>query len=84
MSRASWLAVLGGSAFIGIMYGLQNKAVVCCLKKYRKRFAFLSVVAFVLFAVAMTGLFLLKKDSASGRAFTWKIALLTIKENPIF
>jgi tetratricopeptide (TPR) repeat protein len=31
----------------------------------------------------MTGLFLLKKDSASGRAFTWKIALQTIKENPL-
>jgi tetratricopeptide (TPR) repeat protein len=30
----------------------------------------------------MAGLFLLKKDSASGRAFTWKIALLTIKDNP--
>jgi tetratricopeptide (TPR) repeat protein len=30
----------------------------------------------------MTGLFLLKKDSASGRAFTWKIAAQTIMEHP--
>jgi hypothetical protein len=65
------------------MYGLQNKTVIGRLKKYRKRLAVLSVVALVLFAVAMAGLFLLKKDSASGRAFTWKIALQTIKENPL-
>jgi tetratricopeptide (TPR) repeat protein len=30
----------------------------------------------------MTGLFFLKKDSASGRVFTWKIALQTIVEHP--
>ncbi|MDR2383659.1 MAG: O-antigen ligase family protein [Prevotellaceae bacterium] len=83
MSRASWLAALGGSVFIVVMYGLQNKKVVDCLKKYRKRLVILSIAAIVLFAVAMTGLFLLKKDSASGRAFTWKISLQTIKENPL-
>jgi O-antigen ligase len=83
MSRASWLAALGGSVFIVVMYGLQNKKVVDWLKKYRKRFVVLSIAAIVLFAVAMTGLFLLKKDSASGRVFIWKIALQTIKENPL-
>jgi tetratricopeptide (TPR) repeat protein len=31
----------------------------------------------------MIGLFLLKKDSASGRAFTWKIALQTIQKHPM-
>ncbi|MDR0420843.1 MAG: O-antigen ligase family protein, partial [Prevotellaceae bacterium] len=82
MSRASWLAALGGSIFIAVMYGLQNKAVIDRLKKYRKRLVLLSIAVSVLFAVAMTGLFLLKKDSASGRAFTWKIALQTVKEHP--
>jgi O-antigen ligase len=83
MSRASWLAALGGSGFIVVMYGLQNKKIVDQLKKYRKRLVILLIAAFVLFIVAMTGLFLLKKDSASGRVFTWKIALQTIKENPL-
>jgi hypothetical protein len=82
LSRASWLAALGGSAFIVIMYGLQNKTVSDYLKKYGKRLVILSVAAIILFALAMTGLFLLKKDSASGRAFTWKIAMQTVKENP--
>jgi tetratricopeptide (TPR) repeat protein len=83
MSRSSWLAALGGSVFIVVMYGLQSKTIVVYLKKYRKKVIILSVAAIVLFAVAMTGLFLLKKDSASGRAFTWKIALQTIKENTL-
>jgi O-antigen ligase len=56
------------------MYVLQNRMVVGYLKKYRRRL--------VLLSVALTGLFLLKKDSVSGRAFTWKIALQTVKENP--
>jgi hypothetical protein len=83
MSRASWLAALGGCAFIGIMYGLQTGKIVGYLNKYRKKVVIFSVAAFILFSVALLGLFLLKKDSASGRMFTWKIALLTIKENPM-
>jgi tetratricopeptide (TPR) repeat protein len=86
MSRASWLATLGGNAFIGIMYflSLQRKKVVMFrnyLKKYRKKVIFLSIVAVMLLASSMTGLFLLKKDSAYGRAFIWKISLQTIKEH---
>jgi tetratricopeptide (TPR) repeat protein len=83
MSRASWLAALGGCAFIGMIYGMQNERVVDYIKRYWKRVILFSVAAVILFAVAMTGLFLLKKDSASGRAFTWKIALQTVKENPL-
>jgi tetratricopeptide (TPR) repeat protein len=82
MSRASWLAALGGCAFTGILYGLQNRKITDRYKKYRKRIIRFSFVALILFAIAMTGLFLLKKDSASGRAFTWKIAAQTIMEHP--
>jgi hypothetical protein len=82
MSRASWLAALGGSAFIGIIYVVQNKKVTGYLKKYGKRVFVLSLVAVILSAVAFTGLFFLKKDSASGRALTWKIALQTVGEHP--
>ncbi|MDR0605918.1 MAG: O-antigen ligase family protein, partial [Bacteroidales bacterium] len=83
MSRASWLAALGGCVFIVVMYGLQNSTVVGYLTKYRRRLVLLSVAAIVLFAVALAGLFLLKKDSASGRLFTWKIALQTITKHPL-
>jgi hypothetical protein len=88
MSRASWLALLGGSAFIGLMYLIfaQEKSIStfrCYFEKHRKKIVILSMAAVVLLAVSMTGLFLLKKDSASGRLFTWKIALQTIKANPL-
>jgi hypothetical protein len=83
MSRAAWLAVLGGCAFTGILYGLQNRKITDCCKKYRKHMIGFSFVALILFAIAMTGLFLLKKDSASGRAFTWKISVQTVIEHPM-
>jgi hypothetical protein len=87
MSRASWLAALGGSVFVGIMYFVSvsgKKAFMfhSYFQKYRRKIIALSVVVVILLAISMTGLFLLKKDSASGRAFTWKIALQTIAKHP--
>jgi O-antigen ligase len=83
MSRASWLAAIGGSAFIGILYGLRNKRVINYCKTHRKHVIAFSGAAILLLTVLLTGLFLLKKDSASGRAFTWKIALQTVREHPL-
>ncbi|MDR3266191.1 MAG: O-antigen ligase family protein [Tannerella sp.] len=82
MSRAAWLATLGGSAFIVVMYSIQNKSFLDYFRKHRKRFFVLSFIAVILFTISMIGLFMLKKDSASGRAFTWKIAMYTIVEHP--
>jgi hypothetical protein len=82
MSRASWLATFGGCAFIGIIYGLQNKKITGYIKRYRKKVVILSGAVIILLTVAMAGLFMLKKDSASGRAFTWKIAMQTIVKHP--
>jgi tetratricopeptide (TPR) repeat protein len=88
MSRASWLAALGGSAFIGLMYfvsicGKRDFMFGGYFQKYRKKIIVLSVAAVILLTVSMAGLFLLKKDSASGRAFTWKVAMQTVKEHPM-
>jgi tetratricopeptide (TPR) repeat protein len=88
MSRASWLGLLGGSAFIGLMYLIfaQGKGISTFrhyFEKHRKKIVIISIAAVILLAVSMAGLFLLKKDSASGRAFTWKIAMQTIKANPL-
>jgi O-antigen ligase len=87
MSRASWLALLGGSAFIGLMYLIfaQGKSISTFRRYFekQKKIVILSMATVVLLAVSMIGLFLLKKDSASGRLFTWKIALQTIKANPL-
>jgi tetratricopeptide (TPR) repeat protein len=87
MSRASWLAALGGSTFIGITYfvlvlGKRSFAFGNYRKKHRKKIAVLSIAAIMLIAVSLVGLFMLKKDSASGRALTWKMSLQTIVEHP--
>jgi tetratricopeptide (TPR) repeat protein len=91
MSRASWLAALGGTVFIGIMYfifpdsAIQGKRIVAIsdyIKKHKIKVIILSFMTVILLAVSLMGLFLLKKDSAWGRVFTWKIAAQTIQENP--
>jgi uncharacterized protein (UPF0333 family) len=87
MSRASWLAALGGSVFVVVMYAVslfkkRESVFRDYFHKYRKWIIALSVAAVILLAVSMAGLFLLKKDSASGRAFTWKIAIQTIAKHP--
>jgi uncharacterized membrane protein (DUF485 family) len=82
MSRASWLAAFGGCVFLGIIYGLRNEKITGYVKRYRKKIVILSITAVLLLMVSMVGLFLLKKDSASGRVFTWKIAIQTIVEHP--
>jgi tetratricopeptide (TPR) repeat protein len=85
-SRASWLGALGGSAFVGIMYFVSSykKKITFrnYFRKYRARMIILPALAVILFAVSMVGLFLMKKDSALGRAFTWKIATQTIVKHP--
>jgi O-antigen ligase len=82
MSRASWLAALGGSAFIGTVSGLQNKKMIDYFRKYRKRALIILITGFILTVILSAGLFLLKKDSASGRALTWKIAMQTAVRHP--
>jgi hypothetical protein len=87
MSRASWLAALGGSVFIGIVYfiSVSGKRIFMLrsyFRKYGKKMILLAVVTVILLAVSMTGMFFLKRDSASGRAFTWKIALQTVVKHP--
>jgi tetratricopeptide (TPR) repeat protein len=83
MSRAAWLAALSGCAFIGILYGLRKEKFVEYCKLHRKRIIIFSFIAVILLVISMTGLFFLKKDSALGRAFIWKIAAKTIKEHPM-
>jgi tetratricopeptide (TPR) repeat protein len=87
MSRASWLAALGGSVFVGTAHfvsvsGKKGFMFRSFFQKSGKKIIVPAIAAVILLAIAMAGLFLLKKDSASGRALTWKIALKTVAEHP--
>ena len=80
MSRASWLAAAAGSvAVVAFRYGGQIQQFC----RRRKRQAWIAGCAVALFALAASaGMYFLKKDSADGRALTWKISLQTVAKHP--
>jgi tetratricopeptide (TPR) repeat protein len=82
MSRASWLAIIGGCLFVGIIQLWHNKRRIQSLKIYKIRIAVLLLVAGIIFIAGAIGMYHLKKDSADGRALMWKVALLTAMEHP--
>jgi tetratricopeptide (TPR) repeat protein len=82
MSRSSWLAALGGTVFIGIAYCADNKNIKDYFRKHVRLTMLLSVAVCIIIAIAMTGLFMLKADSATGRVFIWKTTIRTITQHP--
>jgi tetratricopeptide (TPR) repeat protein len=83
MSRASWIAVIAGS--VAVVYGKYPGF----FRRLRVRFAktkrvkwTAGIIAVLLLLFASAGMYYLKKDSADGRALTWKISLQTIAKHP--
>lgn len=83
LSRTAWIA-----AIIGCMLVLffDTKAIAK-LKDFKKqhpqKVILLAAIITVLFMSSIYGIFHLKKDSAIGRLFMWKITALAIKESPV-
>jgi O-antigen ligase len=97
MSRAAWLAVVAGSivVFIGKWNAgnadlrrffniFSPKGKIRVHPRHpRSIIPYLSVfVVVVLICAALAGMYYLKKDSADGRALTWKISLQTVAKHP--
>ncbi|MDR1121494.1 MAG: O-antigen ligase family protein [Dysgonamonadaceae bacterium] len=86
MSRASWLAVIGGSLVVifgryaGLFKSVQFKFIKTKLARPVKRLIVPGLILLVL--AAFTGMYYLKKDSADGRALIWKTSLQTIAKHP--
>jgi tetratricopeptide (TPR) repeat protein len=78
MSRASWLAALGGCGLI-IYFNIFKKKNNTWFQIYKKKCLFL--LSFLLI-IGSIGMYYLKKDSADGRILMWKIALKTVVHNP--
>lgn len=74
MSRAAWLA-LGVAALV---FGLMELSLADWLRKHKR----CAIIASVLVMMVMTGVFLLKKDSAIGRLHIWNIELRSIANKP--
>jgi tetratricopeptide (TPR) repeat protein len=80
-SRAAWLA----ASFIIGMIILQQTSLENKIKKIsvQCRF-FLFTILFVVAITVIWGMFHLKKDSANGRLFIWKLSAQLVKEKPFF
>ena len=75
MSRAAWLAI----GVAALVFALKELSLVDRIKKHKV----IAITALVLVLIAMTGAFLLKKDSAVGRIHIWHMELRAIAEEPL-
>jgi len=83
MSRASWLAVTAGSLLVLCgHYSGRFSYLKDYYEKQKKKILFIGIVVLISLFSALSGMYLLKKDSADGRSLMWKIALQTAQKHP--
>jgi len=82
MSRAAWISAIVGCGFVLSVHYWQKSHVKSYLIRQRKKIRLLLGVGVVLLACGATGIYLLKKDSADGRALIWKTTLQLIANHP--
>jgi tetratricopeptide (TPR) repeat protein len=80
MSRASWLAGLGGC---GLVLYLKFKDSTIQRFKNARFYKWLPALGLLVFVLGCVGMYRLKKDSADGRALIWKISLQTMLHHPL-
>ena len=81
MSRASWIAVIAGGLFVlTTHYSIHIRNYFYL---YQKKMIFGVIVSCALLLAIFSGMYFLKKDSADGRLFMWKIALIAAIEHPL-
>lgn len=80
MSRSAWIAAAVSSAYIcGMHYRSEIKNYIKHNRKMTVRFV---IIGFLLAGIALGGIYQMKKDSADGRLFMWKIAMRAVCERP--
>lgn len=80
-SRSAWVAcLLSSSMVLGFHYWGCWKQWIKAKQRYA---AWWGGVGVCLFGMAMMGMYGLKKDSADGRLFMWKIATQAVVEHPL-
>lgn len=80
MSRSAWIAVAVSSAYIGGMH--YRSEIKNYIMHNRKKTVGFAMIAFILGGIALGGIYQMKKDSADGRLFMWKIAIHAVCERP--
>lgn len=80
MSRSAWIAAVVSSVYIVIMY--YRGKIRWYVASHQKRVWICFIALAVLGGIALGGIYHMKKDSADGRLFMWKIAARAIAERP--
>lgn len=83
MSRSAWVAVIISSVWVCDRHYSWRSKLIIIWQKHRRRMIGMVVLVLVGLIVGSTALFYLKKDSASGRLFMWKISCLAINQSPM-
>lgn len=82
MSRSSWLAAAVSGLFVTWYQNNWGDALKQIWKKSRRKVILWGSTCGICLLIGLALLFYLKKDSANGRLFMWKISLNAISERP--
>lgn len=83
MSRSAWLAAALACGWVYWAQRIGWKETKRRGRKYRKQVMIVAVAGCLLGAALLTGIYLIKKDSADGRLFMWKITARALFQQPI-
>ena len=83
LSRTAWIAAIAGCGLVLIFDTRIIVKLQVFRKRHQKRFALYFIILSIIIVGTLYGVYTLKKDSANGRLFMWKITALAIKDSPI-
>lgn len=83
MSRSAWLAAAASALFVCWRHFEWSIRLKACWQKRRKRMIAITTLASIALLLALSAMFYLKKDSANGRLFMWKMSVYAIAEKPL-
>ncbi|NDV58509.1 O-antigen ligase family protein [Bacteroides sp. 519] len=83
MSRSAWIAAVVSCCFVCSVHYSWFVKLKHAWSVYRKQMAVGSIILFILLGLIVIFLFSIKKDSASGRLFMWKISTQAILQKPL-
>lgn len=83
LSRTAWIAAIAGCGLVLIFDTRIIVKLQVFRKQHQKRFAVYLIILSVIIIGTLYGVYTIKKDSANGRLFMWKITTLAIKDKPI-
>lgn len=83
MSRSAWLAALLSCLFVVGFHYSWFKKIKIIWSRHRKKAIAISLAGCAVCMLGLFFIFAIKKDSASGRLFMWKISTIAIIEKPL-